>query len=244
MSRGQGSTAVRDALGVLGLADQAEPRQLRDAYLTAVKAAHPDKPGGDAERLRRVIEAYEMLRDRRAPDPVPAFGPGSGEVASPTAPTPKPSFRKLEITPLEAVFGGVRSVPMRGSGDVSVRLPPGLRNGDLIGVSGVVMTVAIANDDRATFVGDNLCIRVQADRALLAAGGDLEVPTPAGPLQIQVSRQDAARGLVRVDGARLPAQGRHAQGHLFIKLERPVVAAEGETRTRVMLRRFAAAWAA
>ena len=231
---------MRDALGVLGLAEHAEPRQLRDAYLTAVKAAHPDKPGGDAERLRRVIEAYELLRDRRAPDPMPAFT----EAASPTAPQPKPSSRKLEITPMQAVFGGVRSVPMRGSGDVSVRLPPGLRNGDLIGVSGVVMTVAIASDDRASFVGDNLCIRVQADRTLLAAGGDLEVPTPAGPLQIQVSRQDAARGLVRVDGARLPAQGRHAQGHLFIKLERPVVAADGETRTRVMLRRFAAAWAA
>jgi len=240
MSRGQGSTAVRDALGVLGLAEYAEPRQLRDAYLTAVKAAHPDKPGGDAERLRQVIEAYELLRDRRAPDPAPAFS----QSASPTASTPKPSSRKLEITPLEAVFGGVRSVPMRGSGDVSVRLPPGLRNGDLIGVSGVVMTVAIASDERATFVGDNLCIRVEVDRGLLAAGGDLEVPTPAGPIQIQVSRQDAARGLVRVDGARLPAQGRHAQGHLFIKLERPVVAADGETRTRVMLRRFAAAWAA
>jgi len=231
---------VRNALGVLGLADHAEPRQLRDAYLTAVKAAHPDKPGGDAERLRVVIEAYEMLRDRRAPDPTPAFG----AAASPTEQTPKPSSRKLEITPLEAVFGGVRSVPMRGTGDVSVRLPPGLRSGDLIGVSGVVMTVAVASDDRATFVGDNLCIRVQVDRTLLATGGDLEVPTPAGPMRIQVSRQDAARGLVRVDGARLPAQGRHVQGHLFIKLERPVVAAEGETRTRVMLRRFAAAWAA
>jgi curved DNA-binding protein len=231
---------VRDALGVLGLAEHVEPRQLRDAYLTAVKAAHPDKPGGDAERLRRVIEAYEMLRDRRAPDPMPAFA----EAASPTASTPKPSSRKLEITPLEAVFGGVRSVPMRGSGDVSVRLPPGLRAGDLIGVSGVVMTVAIASDDRASFVGDNLCIRVQVDRTLLVAGGNLEVSTPAGPMQVQVSRQDAARGLVRVDAARLPAQGRHAPGHLFIKLERPVIAAEGETRTRVMLRRFAAAWAA
>lgn len=235
---------MRDALGVLGLAEYAEPRRLRDAYLTAVKAAHPDKPGGDAERLRQVIEAYEMLRDRRAPEPAPPCGPTFGEAAARTAPAPKPSSRKLDITPLEAVFGGVRSVPMRGAGEVSVRLPPGLRNGDLIGVSGVVMTVAIASDDRATFIGDNLCIRVKVDQTLLEAGGDLEVPTPAGPIQVQVSRQDAARGLVRVDGGRLPAQGRHAQGHLFIKLERPVVAAAGETRTRVMLRRFAAAWAA
>jgi hypothetical protein len=70
------------------------------------------------------------------------------------------------------------------------------------------------------------------------------VPTPAGPLRVEVSRQDAARGLVRVDAARLPAQGRHAPAHLFIKLERAVTAADGETRTRAMLRRFTSAWAA
>ena len=230
---------MRDALGVLGLADHAEPRQLRDAYLTAVKAAHPDKPGGDAERLRRVIEAYEILRDRRAPDPTPAFS----QSASPTAAQPRPSSRKLEITPMEAVFGGVRSVPMRGAGDVSVRLRPGLRDGDLIGVSGVVMTVSIASHDGSTFVGDNLCIRVPVERDFLAAGGNLDVSTPAGPFQVQVSRQDAARGLVRIDGARLPSQGRHPRGHLFIKLEARAVAG-GETKTRVLLRRFAAAWAA
>ena len=240
MTRAHGSTAVRDALGVLGLVESAEPRQLRDAYLTAVKAAHPDKPGGDAERLRRVIEAYELLRDRRAPEPAPTASQSDWS----TAAKPKPSSRKLEITPLEAVFGGVRAVPMRGSGDVSVRLPPGLRDGDLIGVSGVIMTVAIAVDDRAAFVGDNLCLRVQVDQTLLSAGGNLEVPTPAGPLRLHVSRQDASRGLVRVDGAKLPSQGRHVQGHLFIKLEPPPVAAGAETRTRVMLRRFAAAWAA
>lgn len=240
MSRGQGSIAARDALSVLGLAEHAEPRRLRDAYLTAVKAAHPDKPGGDAERLRRVIEAYELLRDRRAPEPPPAFA----QSASPTKSTPRPTSRRLEITPMEAVFGGVRSVPMRGVSDVSVRLPPGLRVGDLVGVSGVVMTVAISSDDSATIVGDNLCLTVPVDRTFLAIGGNLEVSTPTGPLQVQVSRQEAVRGLVRVDGARLPVQGRHPRGHLFIKLEPAAAAAYGETRTRLLLRRFTAAWAA
>jgi curved DNA-binding protein len=231
--------SARDALEVLGLESVTDPAGLRGAYLTAVKRAHPDRPGGDAERLRRVIEAYETLRDRRAPEPEIEFT----NAASPTRQPPKPTSRRLEITTLEAVFGGVRAVPMRGCGDVHVRLPPGLRDGDLIAVTGVAMTVAIASDDRAAFVGDNLCLRVRVERAFLTTGGELETPTPAGPLRVQVSRQDAARGLVRVDAARLPTQGRHRPVHLVIKLEAAPSAAY-ETRTRTLLRRFTAAWAA
>ena len=232
--------SAREALGVLGLA-AADPRQLRRAYLAAVKAAHPDKPGGDAERLRRVIESYELLRDRRQPEPMPAFA----QAASPTKTPPRPASRRLEITPAEAVTGGVRSVPMRGAGDASVRLPAGLRVGDLVGVAGVVMTVAISSDGAWAITGDHLCVRVQVDRGVLTGGGKIEVSTPTGPRQIHVSRQDAARGLVRVEGAGLPAQGRHVQGDLFIKLEPAAVAADaGETRTRTLLRRFTARWAA
>jgi curved DNA-binding protein len=231
---------ARDALEVLGLDSVDDAGRLRSAYLVAVKTAHPDRPGGDAERLRQVIEAYESLRDRRAPEPAPGFSRPAPSRSSPL----QPSSRRVEITPMEAVFGGVHSVPMRGEGPVSVRLPPGLRVGDLIGVAGIAMTISIQSDERSSFVGDNLCVRVQVDRAFLSTGGPLEVPTPTGPIRIDVSRQDAARGLVRVDGARLPSQGRHAQSHLFIKLERAVTAADGETRTRAMLRRFTSAWAA
>ena len=230
--------SAHDALGVLGLDQVGDPGLLRGAYLAAVKAAHPDRPGGDAERLRRVIEAYESLRDRRAPEPVAR---PSQRAPSRTSPL-QPSSRQVEITPMEAVFGGVHSVPMRGEGPVSVRLQPGLRVGDLIGVAGIAMTIVIQSDERSTFVGDNLCLRIQVDQDF--TGGPLEVPTPAGPLRVEVSRQDAARGLVRVDGARLPSQGRHSQTHLFIKLERAITAADGETRTRAMLRRFTSAWAA
>ena len=232
--------SARDALGVLGLEEAGDADRLRGAYLAAVKAAHPDRPGGDAERLRQVIEAYESLRERRAPEPPAGLSrPSSGR----SAPL-QPSSRRVEITPMEAVFGGVHSVPMRGEGPVSVRLPSGLRTGDLIGVAGIAMTIVVESDEHSTFVGDNLCLRVQVDRAFLSTGGPLEVSTPAGPLRFEISRQDAARGLVRVEGARLPSQGRHAQSHLFIKLERVATANDGETRTRAMLRRFTAAWAA
>jgi curved DNA-binding protein len=228
---------AQDALRLLGLPAPADPDQLRSAYLSAVKTAHPDRPGGDAERLRRVIEAYEFLRDRRAPEPPAA--PRAG----PSAP-PRPSSRRLEISPMQAVFGGVHAAPMRGAGDATVRLPPGLRSGDLIGVTGVAMTIAIVADERSTFVGDNLCVRIEVERSFLAAGGRLELQTPQGPMSLQVSRQDAARGLVRIDGGMLPDQGRHPPVQMFVKLETAPAAAGSETRTRALLRRFTAAWAA
>jgi curved DNA-binding protein len=219
--------SAREALGVLGLA-AADPRQLRRAYLAAVKAVHPDKPGGDAERLRRVIEAYEVLLS----DPAPT-----------RAPKPRPASRSLQITPAEAVMGGPVSVPLEGGGQMEVRLPAGLRVGDLVVVSGITLNVSITAVDGAAIVGDHICLTVKVDKAILAGGGELEAPTPRGPLPLSVTPQDAARGLVRVAGGGLPERGRHPCGDLLIKLEAaptPVF----ESRARVLLRRFTATWAA
>lgn len=224
---------VRDALGVLGLAARADAGQLRGAYLAAVKMAHPDKPGGDAERLRRVVEAYEFLK---------ASGPAPSS-QRPVPRPPRPATKPLEITPVEAVLGGLRQVTLEGVGETSVRLPPGLRVGDLVAVSGVAMTVSISAADGAAVVGDHLCLTVRVDQAVIVDGGSIEVSTPTGTLRVRVTRQEAARGLVRVADGGLPPRGRHGQGHLFIRLA-AASSAPYETRSRYLLRRFVAAWAA
>ena len=57
--------AERRALGVLGLGDDADRHALRQNYSTLVRRYHPDKNGGDRtheQRLRDVIEAYQLLR--------------------------------------------------------------------------------------------------------------------------------------------------------------------------------------
>ena len=56
------------ALDVLGLADDADRRALRERYAALVRRFHPDRNGGDRSqeaRLQAVVEAYEVLR--RAP---------------------------------------------------------------------------------------------------------------------------------------------------------------------------------
>jgi curved DNA-binding protein len=232
------SIGVREALGVLGVGSDADPRRLRSAYLTAVKAAHPDRAGGDAERLRRVVEAYETLRARRLPEPQP----DAPRPEKPARPRPAP-LPRLEITIAEAMLGGVRMVTLQGGETLSVRLPPGLRVGDKVGLSGTGMAVAMIPEAGAAVIGDHLCLTVPVERAILADGGRLTVETPGGPMMVRVSRQDATRGLVRVADAGLPARGRHAQGHLFVRLE-ALPDARFETPARAMLRRFTAVWAA
>jgi curved DNA-binding protein len=217
-----------EAHAVLGVAAGADPRQLRLAYLAAVKAVHPDKPGGDSERLRRVVEAYDALRSRPAPVP-----------ESP----PPPAFQRLEISPAEAMIGGVRWIELAGAGEIQARLPPGLRMGDRVGVSGVAMIVVVVAGEGAAVIGDHLCLTIEVDRAILTGGGVLDVETPSGTRRVRVSRQDGARGLVRVPDAGLPPRGRHGRGDLFIRLEAAAIES-ALTPAQRLLRRFTAAWAA
>jgi curved DNA-binding protein len=228
--------SAREALSLLGLTEHSDSRQLRGAYLAAVKAAHPDKPGGDAERLRRVIEAHDVLRAQSAPEPPPPRAPARRGPARPAA-------RRLEITPFEAAVGGLKSVPLEGHGEIVVRLPAGLRVGDLVAVGDGAMTVAIPSTDGAAVIGDHLCLTVRVERMTLSSGGEVRLTTPRGPIALRITPQDGARGMTRVAGAGLPARGTHGQGDLIIKLE-PEADAGFETRTRVLLRRFVANWAA
>ncbi len=59
----------RRALGVLGLAIDADRTQLRRRYTELVHALHPDRNGGDRsseKRLQAVVEAYQLLRKAAA----------------------------------------------------------------------------------------------------------------------------------------------------------------------------------
>lgn len=59
----------REAMGVLGLAEDADRTALRKRYSQLVRRYHPDRNGGDRShelRLSRVIDAYQLLKGSRA----------------------------------------------------------------------------------------------------------------------------------------------------------------------------------
>lgn len=66
---GRFTPAEQRAAGTLGLGADADRKELRRRYTDLVRRFHPDHNGGDRsheERLRQVVEAYQLLRKAAA----------------------------------------------------------------------------------------------------------------------------------------------------------------------------------
>ncbi|WP_457596849.1 J domain-containing protein [Hydrogenimonas sp.] len=61
MSDNDAYRAIHDALETLGLPTRVSLRDITDRYRYLASSHHPDV-GGDAERMARINEAYELLR--------------------------------------------------------------------------------------------------------------------------------------------------------------------------------------
>jgi curved DNA-binding protein len=59
-----------DPYHVLGVARDASPEELQDAYRRLVKLHHPDRSGGSATRFLEIQAAYATVRDRPSPESV------------------------------------------------------------------------------------------------------------------------------------------------------------------------------
>jgi curved DNA-binding protein len=213
---------------LLGVAAGDNAETVRRAFRLAVKQAHPDRVGGDGERLRAVIEAFRRLQAVEAP-------------AATTVALTEPA--RLEITATQAVAGGWTVVETADGRALSVRLPPGLRAGEVVRVSGAAFRVAIAPSHGASVAGDNLLMTAEVSRALLASGGRLSIRTPAVKTTVWVSKAAGAVGFMRLAGLGLPARGGRPAGDLILRLK-PVAGARFDTPVRAKRRRFARAWAA
>jgi hypothetical protein len=68
-----------EARSVLGVPAAATRSDIRTAFRRALRAAHPDVRGGSAEATRRIVAAYEVLRDP-SPSPSPSTPPSPPSV--------------------------------------------------------------------------------------------------------------------------------------------------------------------
>ncbi len=214
------------ARAILRLAPDAAPQTFIGAFRAAAKRAHPDRPGGDADRFREVLAAYRLLQSRPTL-PVPA------------APTTGPY---VEIDPLTALRGGQAEAARADGRRRRVRVPAGVRHGERLVVRGQSLAVRIVGTDALQVRGSDLWATAQVAGYLLDEGGRAIVATPVGDKVLWISRKVADRRLVRLAGQGLPARGPHPQGSLFIRLV-PEAGAP-ESAARAQLRKFAAAWAA
>lgn len=253
--------SVARACEVLGVARGASPGELRHAFRQAAKAAHPDRPGGSAERFREVVEAHHVLqRAGPAPKETPRRkeSPGSErppEAAAaraeppPRSHAPPPEARRrassraptlLSITPHLAATGGDVEHVMADGRRVRIVLPAGLRAGDRFRAEEDEFEVIVRGDGVTLVRGDDLWITLPVEARILSQGGRVTCDTPHGRRVVMITKKAAAQGLVRLQGQGLPPRGRHRQGHMFLRLE----PAETKATARSILRRLAGGWAA
>lgn len=219
------------ARAVLGVPVAATPGEIRRAFREAAKQAHPDRPGGGAERFRQVMAAYQRLSNADTGLPV---------VQAPAGPATETGV--IAIATSVAIGGGEAVYDTPGARRFRINLPPGMRAGDKVRAGSLELTIAVEPDAAILIRGDDLWITAEVDPKVLAQGGRVAVDTPLGRRIVWITRKAGERGLVRLVGQGLPARGRHREGHLFLRLS--AQAGEVDSAARALLRRFQAAWAA
>lgn len=224
---------LSEARALLGVKAAASAAEIRQAFRAKAKSAHPDRAGGAADEFHRIVAAYRQLE--------PAAH--SLERARETpAPGPRTSVRKLAITPLMAWSGGAVDHLTAEGKTLRIRLPVGLRNGDIVRAGSEKLEVQIASQGGMMVRGDDLWITVTVPTRTLEEGGRVPVVTPIGRRILWVTKKAGERRLVRAPGLGLPARGRHPDGCLFVRLAPKTGPLDSAART--LLRRFTAAWAA
>lgn len=218
-----------EARAILGLTSEATSQDVLGAFRAAAKLAHPDRPGGDAERFRLVLEAYRLLQSAA---PLPAV----------IRPDRYLFEAYVEIGPLTALTGGEAEAVMEYGRRQRLRIPAGARHGDKLEFAGVKVQVRVTPEAAIQLRGSDLWVTAEVAGSLLEAGGRANIDTPLGSRVIWISRKAAERRLIRLEGQGLPARGPHPEGSLFIRLAPDTGAPESPARAQ--LKRFAAAWAA
>ena len=223
---------LSEARALLGVKAAATAADIRQAFRAKAKSAHPDRSGGAADEFRRIVAAYRQL------EPAARSLERAREAPPPTI----PSARKLAITPLMAWSGGAVDHLTAEGKLLRIRLPVGLRNGDIVRAGTEKLEVQIQSQAGMTVRGDDLWITVTVPTRTLEEGGRVPVVTPIGRRILWVTKKAGERRLVRAPGLGLPARGRHPDGCLFVRLAPKAGPLDSAART--LLRRFTSAWAA
>ncbi len=252
MRRQNGAMTAGQARQLLGLSHGADAASIDRAYRAAVKAAHPDREGGDAELLRRVIDAHRLLKSliEVRLNFAPATREPPAAPARPAAPKPAgPHSLSLQIAVSEAMFGGERRIGIPDGGQLDVRLPAGLRAGESLRLAGagpdgrdVMLRITVAVEPGLHIRGDDLWLDLSAPPHELSEGSRLEIDTPRGRRAFLAPKAVETGAMVRLKGEGLPSRGRHPMGDLIVRLT--LDDASGETVSQRLLRRFSARWAA
>ncbi|MFN4288817.1 MAG: DnaJ C-terminal domain-containing protein [Brevundimonas sp.] len=226
--------SLSEARALLGLTGPADPETCKAAFRTAIKAARPDAPGGDPDRFRQIISAWHMIRSL---EPAPLALPAPRRVPRPVA--------VVSLSVREALSGTTRRVRLGKGRIVDVRIPAGVRAGDHIrlaaagdGGADIFLPVLIRSEGDMAVQGADLYMDWPVDARVLRHGGRVSVATHAGEHSLWITADQQSR-LMRIKGLGLPARGRRAAGHLFVRL---IETESCPSASADLLHRFRSVW--
>jgi hypothetical protein len=198
-------TSIDQACACLGISPDAAPGELQGAFQRAMAEARGNEDHVPPGRFREILDAYRVLRKREHAD-VPAERRFDSW----------PSI--IELTPQEAILGGMKVGRLPTGRPFETRLPPGLRHNDVIWVWGWLLQVRIDDSDELAVSGDDIWVTVHRARDSLQAGMRMGLELPTGPFSFRLTDEAIAAGLARAPGFGLPARKGHKQGDLYIRM--------------------------
>jgi DnaJ-class molecular chaperone len=132
---------------------------------------------------------------------------------------------------LDAVNGATRRLTLPDGRTLDVKIPPGTSEGQILRLRGkggpgrnggpdgdALIEVTVV--PHRFFVRDGQDIRLELPVSVAEAvlGGQIEVPTPAGPVRMRVPPHSDSGTELRLRGRGVPAHGGQAAGDLYAKL--------------------------
>ena len=221
--------ATADYYALLEVGPDVDPVQLKRAYRQAAQKHHPDANPGDAdapERFRRVAEAYAVLSDNlqkavydriqtkeyhsRTPD-VPDYPNVDELMAASGAILGRHIVTPLTV-PLEHVVSGANvTVDVDGMDPITVEIPPGVEDGDIVRIEGrghveddvrgdVIVIIHVPRHAYFVRDGDDLTVVRQINISDLALGITLRIPTLHGPSPLEIPPGTSPGEILTMEG--------------------------------------------
>jgi DnaJ-class molecular chaperone len=159
-------------------------------------------------------------------------GGGFEDVFGSEPPPPADLEAEVELTLEEALKGTKRTLDLGEKGSprrVEVKIPPGVRDGSRVRVAGeggrgqgrkgdLFLRVRLAPDRRFERKGDDLLTTVSVPLTTAVLGGEVQVPTLEGPVEIKVPAGTPAGRVFRLRGKGLPSLEGKGRGDILATL--------------------------
>jgi len=133
---------------------------------------------------------------------------------------------------LDAVNGATSRITLPDGSALDVKIPPGIEDGQMLrlrgkgeaGVQGgpsgdALITVTVKPDATYTRQGTDLYETLPVDLKTAVLGGSFTVPTPTGPVKMNIPAGSDSGTKLRLRGRGVQAHGTRPVGNLYVTLQ-------------------------